>query len=158
MLETALASTDLGAIIWVVIVVVAFVFSRIGRRARGGLRNSVEAKDGHVVLKESARQRLARNPRRLQEIEAELDKRFTVNERGQVVPRSTPAKASPRPAEPGADRPQPASSQPASPLPVSPRSAAPQPSGTRPATSPTRSFYRKPTKEDLLRGSETLRD
>ena len=58
-----LAATDIGALVWVVVICLMMVTSLLAKRGAKKLRDSLEVRDGRVVLREEARLKLGRSPR-----------------------------------------------------------------------------------------------
>jgi len=83
-----LAATDIGALVWVVVICLMMVTSLLAKRGAKKLRDSLEVRDGRVVLREEARLKLGRSPRRLRNADALIAKRYAVNERGEIVERA----------------------------------------------------------------------
>jgi hypothetical protein len=128
-----LASVNVTFLVVIAAFVVLFALRSFARRgASRRFQDLLEVRDGRVVLKEDVRRRLERDPQRLRRVEALIAKNYTVNERGEVAERSgarVEAAARSRAAPAPAPRPAP------------------------PASQAQRSLYRKPSTDDLLRGS-----
>lgn len=76
---------------FVVIFILFSAVSLFAKRSTRRLRDSLEVRDGRVVLKEEIRLKLERHPERLRRVEALVAKTYTVNERGEIVSRSSPS-------------------------------------------------------------------
>lgn len=85
-----LAAIDIGAFVWVIVIFVMLVPGLLAKRAAKKFRNSLELRDGRVVLRDDARLKLGRSPRRLSRAESLIAKSFEVNERGEIVERAVP--------------------------------------------------------------------
>lgn len=119
-----LAKIDWPSLVVPLSIGIFYLISLFAKRGQKRLKDSLEVRDGRIVLKEGIRLKLSRgNPDRLRGIEAMIEKSFKVDENGQIVAKDgdeeTPAER-PAPMGPTASTPPPGrGAPPAPPAPAS---------------------------------------
>ena len=156
-----LGAVDNSSIVVLVTFGLLFALAQAVKRGSRKFRSSLQVRDGRVVLSDAARLKLARRGQDLSKAEAFIAKNFSVNERGEIVGRGEVIGAAASAPEPAAgDRP--AEPETRFEAPVAKNASGEIVAKTRwvagpPQTGlgPGRPLYRKPSTEDLLRGSRS---
>ncbi len=159
--EPVLAAIDISSIVVLVTFGLLFALAQAVKRGSRRFRSSLQVRDGRVVMNDAARVKLSRHGRDLSKAEAFIAKNFSVNERGEIVERGEVIKAtatasapavSDRPAEPETRFEAPVAENASGEIAAKTRRVADPP---RTGLGPGRPLYRKPSTQDLLRGSKS---
>jgi len=156
-----LGAIDLSSIVILVTFGLLFALAQAVKRGSRRFRSSLQIRDGRVVLNDAARLKLSRRGRDLNKAEAFIAKNFSVNERGEIVERGEVIGAAAGASEPAiGDRP--AELETRFEAPVAENASGEIAAKTRriadslqTGLGPGRPLYRKPSIQDLLRGSRS---